>query len=208
MRAMMRLMVVVSALALGMGVASAEVAKTAQPTGDPAKEAAMAAMIQYGTPGEQHKALEPFVGTWNYTLSWQMSPEAPSESMAGVTTTSWIFGGRFLKQDVTGPAAAEGQPSFEGIGFVGYDNIRKEYTSIWFDNMGTGIMLAAGQYDAATTTLTEEGSMSCPMTGESHRWFRSAWKIVDENHNTYETYTRTPDGREFKSMEIQYTRAQ
>ncbi len=74
--------------------------------------------------------------------------------------------------------------------------------------MATGMMMGTGAFDAATKTLTDQGDFSCPMTGEAHRQFRTAWKVVDQNHNLYENYMRTPEGREFKSMEIHYTRVE
>ncbi len=207
MRAMIRFMIVVSwVLVLHGRFAHAESAKSAQPAMSPEKQAAMEVMQQLGSPSEGHKALEPFVGTWSYTAQWWMSPEAPPESMTGTATNSLIFGGRFLKQEFRGEV--QSQPPFEGIGYIGYDNIRKAYQSVWLDNMATGMMVGAGAFDAATQTLTDQGDFSCPLTGEAHRPFRAVWKVVDQNHMTYESYMRTPEGREFKSMEIHYTRAQ
>ena len=207
MRATIRSIVVVSGiLALGLHVAQAEQAKPVQPPMDPAKQAAMEAMQRLGSPSEGHKALEPFVGSWTYTAQWWMSPDAPPESMTGTATNSPIFGGRFLREEISG--TTEGQPPFEGVGFTGYDNIRKEYQTIWLDNMATGMMAGSGQFDAATQALTNQGDFSCPVTGETHRQFRAVWTVVDQDHNTYENYMRTPDGREFKAMEIHYTRAQ
>ena len=206
MRATIRSIIVVSGvLTLGLHVAQAEQAEPAQPPMDPAIQAAMEAMQRLGSLSEGHKALEPLAGAWTYTAQWWMSPEAPPESMTGTATSSLIFGGRFLKQEIRGQA--ENQPPFEGVGFTGYDNIRKEYQSVWLDNMATDMMVGAGQFDAATKTLTDQGDFSCPITGESHRWFRTAWTLVDQDHTTYENYMRTPEGREFKAMEIHYTRA-
>ena len=200
------LVVVLCAGSLSAGVAQAEQAKPAQPVMDPAKQAAMAAMQQAGSPSEGHKALEPFVGTWSYTAQWWMSPDGPPESMTGTSTNSLVFGGRFLKEELTGKA--EGQPPFEGLGFTGYDNIRKEYQTVWLDNMATGMMIGSGSFDPATKALTNQGNFSCPMTGEAHRTFRAVWTVVDQDHTTYQNYMRTPEGREFKAMEIRYTRAQ
>ena len=193
-------------LALGLHVAQAEQAKPVQPPMDPAKQAAMEATQRLGSPSEGHKALEPFVGSWTYTAQWWMSPDAPPESMTGTATNSLLFGGRFLKEEIRG--TTEGQPPFEGVGFTGYDNLRKEYQTVWLDNMATGMMAGSGQFDAATQALTNQGDFSCPVTGETHRQFRAVWTVVDQDHNTYENYMRTPDGREFKAMEIRYTRAQ
>lgn len=161
-------------------------------------------MVKYGSPGEPHKILESLAGQWTYTTKWWMSADAAPEESQGTSENTMILGGRFLKQDVQG--LSMGQP-FEGIGIVGYDNIKGEYSSIWIDSMMTGIMSAAGQYDAATKTLTETGSLSCPVTGEKHKPFRGELKIIDNDHYAYSMYSMGPDGQEFKGFEITYTRA-
>ena len=195
-------------LALSAGVVCAEQARTvAPPAVDPAKQAAMETMQRLGSPSEGHKALEPLAGTWSYTAQWWMAPEGPAETMTGTAVNTVIFGGRFLKQEVRGQPAGEGQPPFEGLGFTGYDNIRHEYQTVWFDNMSTSMMRGDGRFDAETKTLSDQGDFSCPITGESHRWYRTAWTVVDANHTTYESDSRAPDGREFTSLRIRYTRA-
>lgn len=206
MKRVARVIVVSCVFAAGATLARAEQMKMAEPMMDPAKQAAMEAMQQLGSPSEGHKALEPFVGTWTYTAQWWMSPDGAPESMRGTTTSRLIFGGRFLQQEVRGEV--EGQPPFEGIGLTGYDNIRKEYSSAWLDNMSTGIMTGTGQFDHSTNTLTEHSDFSCPMTGEAHRTARAVWTVVDPDHNTYESYMRTPEGAEYKAMRIEYARAQ
>ena len=207
MRAGSRSIVVVwCGIVLGAGVAQAEQAKPVQPPMDPAMQAAMEAMQRLGSPSEGHKALEPLAGSWTYAAQWWMSPDGPPQPMTGTAINTLLFGGRFLKQEIRGQT--EGQPPFEGIGYTGYDNIRKEYQSVWFDNMATGLMVGSGQFDAASKTLTGQGDFSCPITGETHRWYRTAWTVADPDHTTYESYSRTPEGREFKSLEIHYTRVQ
>ena len=177
-----------------------------QPAMDPQKQAAMEAMKKLGSPSEGHKALQPLAGVWNYTAQWWISPESKPQSMKGTAVNNIVFGGRFLKEEIIGQA--EGEPPFEGLGFTGYDNLRKEYQTIWFDNMNTSMMRGVGQFDAATKTLTDQGDFSCPITGETHRWYRTAWTVTDKDHTTYESYSKTPDGKEFKSLEIKYTRVQ
>lgn len=209
----------VCVLAIGVRLAQSEQAKPmmAQPAAvepvaagaaDPAaaQAAAMAKMQELGSPNEHHQVLEPLVGTWTYVGEFRMAPDGPAQTMTGTANNSLIFGGRFLKQEITGQG--EMMPAFEGIGYLGYDTIRNEYTSVWFDNMMTGIMRGAGQYDLSTKTLTEQTDFSCPMTGEAHRQSRNVWRLVDEHSNVYESYSTGPDGQEFKSMEIRYTRAQ
>ena len=194
--------VAVLAYILFMGAGATQAVEQAgHETMDPEQAAAMEAAQTLGSPSEGHAALKPFAGTWTYELEWRLSPDAPVQPMTGSTINTLIYGGRFLKQEVSGEATAD-FPAFEGMGFTGYDNIREEYNSVWVDNMGTGIMKSTGQYDPATKTISEQGDVSCPMTGESHRKFRAMWKSVDENHSIYESYQYTPAGEEFKSMEI------
>ena len=198
---------VVAGLVMCAGVAQAKEAAPEQAQVDPEMQAAMEAMQRLGSPSEGHAALAPLAGSWTYTAQFWMKPGGEPQSMTGDAVNTLIFGGRFLKQEIGGEMQ-EGQPPFEGLGILGYDNIRKEYQTVWFDNMNTSIMQGKGAFDASTQTLTDQGDFSCPVTGEAHRWYRAAMKVVDPNHTTYESYTRTPEGQEFKSMEIHYTRAQ
>jgi hypothetical protein len=70
--------------------------------------------------------------------------------------------------------------------------------------MGTGIMSMTGTWDAATKSIIYTGSMADPMTGKDTP-FREVWRFVDDNHQVMEMYY-SADGKEFKSMEIKYTR--
>jgi len=154
-------------------------------------------------PGEAHRALEPLAGKWTSTGKFWMTPDAEAQDMTGTAENTLIYGGRFLKQEYEGPWMGE---VFQGLGFTGYDNLKGEYISIWIDSMATSIMTVSGQYDAAARTLKQSGTNSCPLTGETERWGRSEWTIVDNDHNTYASYALGPDGQEFKTMEIVYTR--
>lgn len=169
---------------------------------DPAMQAKMAKWQEYSTPNENHKVLDQLVGSWDYTVEWKMSAESPAEQSTGSTENAWIMDGRFIQENVTG--TYNGQP-FTGISIIGYDNIAKAYNTIWFDNMATGIMKGAGQYDAASKTLTEQGEMSCPMT-EGNRGYRAVTTFVDADKYTYETFMADDKGQEFRSMLITYTR--
>lgn len=162
----------------------------------------MAKMQEAGTPNENHKMLEPMVGTFEHTSKWWKAPGSEPEVSTGMTDSKWILGGRFVEGTVTGTMM--GQP-FEGKSIIGYDNVKKEYTSIWIDNMMTGIMTSSSTYDAATKTFAEAGEFSCPIMGPNTK-FRGAIKINDENSYVYEMFMTDPEGKEMKTMEITYTR--
>lgn len=156
------------------------------------------------TPGEQHRALDPLVGKWKAKVSSWMQPGAKPEVSEGTSENAWALNGRHVQQKYNGTWT--GQP-FEGVGYTGFDLVRGEYQSVWLDSMGTSMMMVAGTYDAATKTIRQSGTMSCAMTGEKAMWYRSELKIHGPNKHTYTSYTKGPDGKEFKGMEIVYIRA-
>lgn len=165
-------------------------------------EAMMAKFKEYSTPNENHRVLDVMIGNWTFTSKHWMSSTSPVEEMTGTSSTKWIMDGRFLEETVQGTSM--GQP-FNGVSLTGYDNAGKEYQSIWYDNMGTGMMITSGTYDAATKTLTQTGKFNCPLRGNmAVRWVT---KIVDENTISVEMWGPDETGKDFLGMEIIYTRA-
>ena len=63
-----------------------------------------------------------------------------------------------------------------------------------------------GKFDAKKNVVHQSGTFACPMTGEKNAWYRSEWQIVDKNTNVFSMYTKAPNGKEFKSMEMTYKR--
>src|SRR5690606_1247386 len=46
--------------------------------------------MKHATPGEGHKALEPFVGSWNARVTMWMDPSQPPIEADGVMENRWI----------------------------------------------------------------------------------------------------------------------
>ena len=174
--------------------------QAAKPGMDPVKMEKMKAAM---TPGAAHKALEPLAGKWNYTAKFWMAPDQPAEQSTGTSESTIIYGGRFIKDIVKGTWMGE---PFEGTGYTGYDNMKGEYQGVWIDSSMTGLMTSTGQYDAATKTFKMSGVGSCPLTGEKNHAYRSETTIQDSNHYTMSSYSTGPDGKEFKGMELSFTR--
>ncbi len=196
-----------------MGVCAQTAIVTAQDNTAPAKSDAMDKMKQemmekwreYATPGEGHKALEPFVGSWNYVVTWWEAPGSEPQKSTGTGEFKWILGGRFLEQTVNGTMMGQ---EFQGLGLIGYDNSKDTYNDIWMDNMGTGIMSGTGTYDSTGKKFVFTGTLSCPMEDQKDKPYRSITTIVSPNQYTYEMYTTGPDNKEFRAMEIVSTKKQ
>ncbi len=170
----------------------------------PEMQAQMAKMKEYSTPGPEHEILKAFEGEWNVSIRSWMKPGDKAETSTGTSSIKWTLDGRFLKQKFKSTWMGQ---NFEGIGFVGYDKLKKEYVSVWLDNMATGMYQASGQYNPKTRTLSDTGSASCPMTGEKNRAFRDEWKVLNKDNTVFSMYGQDAKGKEFKMMEIRYKRA-
>lgn len=170
---------------------------TKKPAMDPAM---MEAMMKAGTPGEAHKKLDVFAGKWDAKATFWAVPGADPMTMEGVAENRWIMDGRHLEQKFKG--SFMGAP-FEGTGYSGYDNVKKQYWSTWMDNMSTSFLISTGSVDGNTWTYT--GTMPDPMTGKD---LRSDSKIVvkDADHHVMEMWGPGPDGKMFKNMEFAFTR--
>jgi hypothetical protein len=164
---------------------------------------AMQKMMEAGTPGEQHKLLAKADGKWTAETTMWMSPGAPPVTAKSVATNKMILGGRY--QETTFKGDFMGMP-YEGTSTTGYDNIKKVFFTTWMDNMSTMIMNMEGNWDDATKTINFKGKMICPGNGKECE-MREVYKMVDNNHHLMEMYG--PDmqtGKEYKSMEIKFTR--
>jgi hypothetical protein len=168
------------------------------------KEEMMKAMQEYGTPSAGHAIFKKLVGKWKYTSKWFETPGAKAEESEGLSTMKLVLGGRFLQHETKGTMM---NMPFEGIGYTGFDNIKKTYDTIWMDTMMTGMMHGTGEFDAKTQTLTDKGEMTCPISENHKRAYRSEWKIVDREHMSWAMYGPDKDGKEFKQGEMEFTRA-
>lgn len=175
-------------------------AKDKAPAADEAE--AMKKYEAASTPGAAHKALEPLAGEWNIVNRMWMSPDAPPTETKGKTKTSWIFGGRFLQDDFEGEFM--GKP-FKGIGFTGYDNLKKKYTNFWIDEGGTGMFTCMGKVSKDGKTFTFTGKMDDPMTGELNKPLKIVIKIKSHDQHTFEMFDLS-GGKSKKCMEMVYTR--
>jgi hypothetical protein len=171
---------------------------------DPQMQEMMKKYQAAATPGEQHKMLSEMAGSWKYVSKMWEKPDAQPQESKGKTQFKKILGGRWIQQEFKGMAM--GQP-FEGLGLLGYDNVKGKFESVWMDTMSTGAMRGEGTLDASTNTIKETGTSSCPISADKTQEFRSDWQLVDKKKMVFSLYGKGPtDGPEFKMMEITYTR--
>ena len=181
-----------------VGVAFAAENEAADKAGK-AHQEMMEMMMKAGAPGAAHEMMKKCEGTWKASVkSW----EGPGDPMLSEGTAEFkmILGGRFLEQKFTGTMM---NMPYEGYGLSGYDNMKKMYTTTWFDNMNTSAMNATGSYSEAKKTLTYKAS-SIGMDGKPMN-VRMTNVMPDDNTQVFTMYG-VDKGKEMKMMEITYTR--
>ncbi|MEW6336286.1 MAG: DUF1579 domain-containing protein [Acidobacteriota bacterium] len=166
------------------------------------ERAAMDAWTKAATPGEAHAALEPFVGSWKVRVTSWPAPGVPPSTSTGSSEAGWILGKRFVQERFEGEFM--GTP-FEGLGITGYDNTRKQYRSFWIDNFGTTMLNMTGASNDGGRTFVYTGEMDDVVQGKTVT-FRNTARVVDADTHVMEMHGPDASGKEFKMMEIVYSR--
>jgi hypothetical protein len=192
------------AAAGALAVAVAVGAGRGQPTehaADPQKM--MEQWMESMKPGKAHEFLEQFAGEWDTTCRVFMGgPGSAADETKGTATRTLVLGGKFVKEEHKG--SMMGMP-YEGIGFTGYDNTRKLYSSVWLGNLCTGLNFSTGSLDQTGKVLTQFGTMDEPMTGEIGKTVKSVTRVIDADHQVFEMW-EVLYGEPFKVMEVAYAR--
>jgi hypothetical protein len=167
-----------------------------------AEQAMMEKYVQAATPGPEHQKMAKLAGKWKAQVSAWMAPGAPPEKSEGSVEFKTLLGGRYVQQEFKG--AMGGQP-FEGMGTMGFDNVTKERFATWTDSMSTGLLVMRGKCAADAKKCTTKGQGSDAVAGKQVTYTETT-TMTDDDHFTFELRGPGPDGKQFKMLEIVYTR--
>jgi hypothetical protein len=171
---------------------------------NPDTQEMMKKWMDAASPGAHHKALEHFIGKWDLASKmWMEGPGKPPSQAKGTSEVKWILGGRYTLEEMKGEIM--NMPHI-GMGITGYDNFKKQYVSLWIDNMSTAMFNTLGAFDASGKILTSTGKMDEPMTGETDKTVKYVVQIVDKDKHIFSIYDLPGTPNEFKVVEITYTR--
>ena len=181
---------------------AAEKAAVAKDASEKAAEPSMADYAKANAPNENHKLLEQLAGNWDAAVKSRMAAEAPWMDSKGTAYIQMWYGGRYAYMTFNGDM---GGMEFKGAGFTGYNNGTKQFEQSWVDSMGTGVVSMTGSYDAAKKTFTFNGDMVDAVDSKK-KHMRQQIRIESPDKHVEEFYGPGADGKEFKTMEITYTR--
>lgn len=168
----------------------------------PAEADPMKLMLEMGKPGEHHAHMAKLAGKWNARGKFWIAPDQPPSESKGTMIIEPLLNGRYTRTEYTGEYM--GSP-FHGLGFDGYDNYKQKHVSMWVDDLGTAMLAFEGtcKDDGRVTTLhttVDDPVTRTPMT------MKTVATVIDDRTLRYESFVTLPDGSEFKTMEIVYTR--
>ena len=169
----------------------------------------MKMMMELAKLNENHKLLADSAGTWSYVVKMWMDPKGQPTESKGTAVRKSVMDGRYVTGDYSGSFKMPGPDgkmkdmNFKGMSMDAYDNVKKKFVSGWVDNMGTGIMITEGTYDASTKSITYTGEFEMAPGMKSK--VREVVKFTDKTHMSMEYYEDRGQG-EAKSMEITYTK--
>lgn len=152
---------------------------------------------------EEHKILSEMTGSWKASVKfWTQPGSAPNVSVAK-SINKTILNGKFLVEDYSG---SFGGQAFKGMSVMGYDTILQKFSNFWADNMGTGAIYSEGTIDKANRSINFTGAATDPITKTKKPTF-SVIKVIDNDRHTLEMFDVLPDGKKFKTLEIDYKRS-
>lgn len=178
----------------------------------PAQTIDLERIIERSTPGAEHAALDPLVGTWEVEKSVFNAlgtPDDPATSEGMTTTREWVAGGHFLRDVTTG--TIEGNP-YERTGFLGYNPMDRRYEWNTADNVTTIMMTYHGERGSGATWPVEmRGTFADPgVTGEENVGrtvaMRTVVTILDDDRHTFEIFFTPPGGEEALADRMEFTR--
>jgi hypothetical protein len=174
---------------------------SAQEDFDPAKMEEI--KKKYWSPGKEHKVLRSWVGTWKTKNSFWVQPGAPPMTNEGESKFRMLLKGRYLSEQFS--AESEEMGEFKGQGTVAYDRVSKEYTHTWIDSMSTGMMVSRGKNSADGSRIEYTSTVKDAITMQDVK-YRIVSHYGDPKNRKMEMFATYPGKKEFKNMEITYTK--
>ena len=196
---------------MGLAVAVLHLAAPAwaqQPGGNAARaqvsEAALAkALVKANTPGPGQARLEPMIGTFDVKMKIWLGPDQPPIDAQGSCVNVWVLDHRYIQIMLS--ANVLGEP-FNGIGYVAYDNVGKNYQIAWLDAGSTAMTLYRGGFAGATKSASLKASVLNPLTAKPTP-LELRVSILDNGDHMSELWGQGAGSKMFKMMELHYTRA-
>lgn len=171
------------------------------PSGQMSKEDMMKKWTEANALTSHHAALSSFAGEWVAHATRYDADGSVEGKSVDAATNSVILDGRILMLEYEGDW--EGKP-FHGLGFTGYDTVRKEHYTVWFDNFSTGPMIARGKAQESDDVVRVVAEQINPVDGMPYQE-ELVTTIVSDDEHRLDMYM-TSHGHRMHQMKVEYER--
>jgi hypothetical protein len=161
------------------------------------------AIAQLSEPGPQHQRLKSLVGHWSSVSRVTPTPGADVIEVPSSAEYRSILGGRFV---MASSQIEFGGETGYGMTVYGYDRFKNRYTFYYIQDHDTQSLSGLGTPDATGQTIVFDVTMDVPLTGETGKHYRTLLTFDGPNQHTFEMWTAGPDGKEWRPLQIVYTR--
>ncbi len=80
-----------------------------------------------------------------------------------------------------------------------------KFTKVWYDNLGTSILVLEGTYDKDKEIIDFVGTTHDPITRQPVK-IHQIMRLIDPNTQLLEVFIEPKEGKEIKTMEIRSMR--
>jgi hypothetical protein len=168
----------------------------------------MPASTRLALPGEQHRWLNPLVGNWLVEmLVWPAPGAAPIVSKEMTATRSWILGGRYLREELSGKFA--GNLSTR-VAILSYNNLEERYELSTIDTFEPGQMWYASHGKDSPTKIELMGDNVEAGFGEKPTGRKRSLRFefeISPDRSVERIYVKYPGEKEYLFVEQRFTRA-
>ncbi len=202
------LLLTLAALSLLFGCSSKTSTKTLQPvvttqTNQTSETLAFeAALKKANAPNSNHKLLKKLVGSWDAEIKTWSEPNTEPILHSGSETSSLIFDGLFLKQELSG--LINNKP-ISTLSFLGFDNFRRAFTAFSVESGSTQIVMSRGTLDKTGKIITFSAVTTDPISQLPYR-IKSIMTLISPAERKLEVIETYPNGDSLKTIEIRFTK--
>jgi hypothetical protein len=191
--------------AVALLVASLSLAPSALAQQNPEKvdmAAMMAKAKKYTQPGEEHKLLHRFLGSWDTEVRMTM-PGTSNAPEKGTATCRWLMEGRWLQCDGSGTMMGM---AMKTTFILGYNIFKMSYVSAAINSVDTIMIYSEGDLDPAGKALLMYGTLDEYLTGEHDKMVKSVWRFVSDDEMKLEIHDLPIGESNTQVFEIRYRR--
>jgi len=161
------------------------------------------AVEQAASPDKNHRNFKSVRGMYEQTIKWWRAPGSEPDESTSLADAEWILEQRFMQLQFKGKWL---EKSFEAVLILGYDKAAEQYTAVWMDTLGTRTLFSRGTLDESGQAITVQGEYLDPGSGATIKT-RAVMQLPDKKgETTVQVYRTTPDGTEYKFLDIVSTR--